>query len=293
MAIEKWRPYLQHKRFTIRTDHKSLLHLTEQRVTSKIQHKALVKLMDLDYQIQYKKGINNAAVDALSRCVSGQEIWAISKCVPSWVQKLTEGYEEHDADKKLLEELCLTGQNDKGFSLVNGVIWLKGRIWVGSNQLAQKHILQALHASGIGGHSGIAATYSRVKALFAWPKLKQTVHQFVQQCSICQQAKVDHTKLPGLLQPLPVPVQAWEVVSMDFVEGLPPSDRYNAILVIVDKFSKYGHFIPLHHPYTTMHIAKLFLDNVYKLHGLPKAIISDRDPIFISTLWRELFKLTC
>jgi hypothetical protein len=76
------------------------------------------------------------------------------------------------------------------------------------------------------------------------------------------------------------------------VEGLPTSDRYNAILVVVDKFSKYGHFIPVHHPYTTLHIAKLFLDHVYKLHGLPKAIISDRDPIFTSNLWKELFKLT-
>lgn len=71
MAIDRWRPYLQHKKFLIRTDHKSLLHLIEQRVTSKIQHKALVKLMDLDYQIQYKKGINNAAADALSRCAAG------------------------------------------------------------------------------------------------------------------------------------------------------------------------------------------------------------------------------
>lgn len=82
------------------------------------------------------------------------------------------------------------------------------------------------------------------------------------------------------------------MISLDFVEGLPPSDRFNAILVVVDKFSKYGHFIPIHHPYTALGIAKLFLDNVYKLHGLPKAIISDRDPIFTSALWKELFKLT-
>lgn len=76
------------------------------------------------------------------------------------------------------------------------------------------------------------------------------------------------------------------------MEDLPTSKRYNAILVVVDKFSKYGHFIPVHHPYTAMQIAKVFLDNIYKLHGLPKAIISDRDPIFTSTLWRELFRLT-
>jgi len=292
MAIDKWRPYLQHKKFTIRTDHKSLLHLTEQRVTSKIQHKALIKLMDLDYHIQYKQGVNNAAADALSRCVSEAEVFAISECVPTWVQKLKDGYVDNLEDRNLLAELTLVKENDKGFALVNGVIRFKGRIWVGNNQLAQQHILQALHASGIGGHSGVAATYSRVKSLFAWPQLKKSVQQFVQQCSICQQAKVEHTKLPGLLQPLPVPAQAWEVISLDFVEGLPASDRYNAILVVIDKFSKYGHFIPIHHPYTALQIAKLFLDNVYKLHGLPKAIISDRDPVFTSNLWKELFRLT-
>lgn len=124
-----------------------------------------------------------------------------------------------------------------------------------------------------------------MKHLFAWPNLKQTVQQFVQQCEICQQAKVEHTKIPRLLQPLPVPSQAWEVISLDFIEGLPVSDRYNTILVVVDKFSKYGHFIPIHHPYIILQIARVFLDNVYKLHGLPKAIISDKDPIFTSNLW--------
>jgi hypothetical protein len=82
--------------------------------------------------------------------------------------------------------------------------------------------------------------------------MKQTVQTFIQQCQTCQQAKSEHIKLPGLLQPLSIPTQAWQIVSLDFVEGLPKYDQYNAILVVVDKFSKYGHFIPLHHPFTTM-----------------------------------------
>lgn len=102
---------------------------------------------------------------------------------------------------------------------------------------------------------------------------------------------MEHTRLPGMLQPLPVPEQAWQVVSLDFIEGLPVSDRYNSILVVVDKLTKYAHFIPLHHPYTATQIAKFYLDNVYKLHGLPQAIISDRDPIFTSSVWQQLFKL--
>lgn len=99
-------------------------------------------------------------------------------------------------------------------------------------------------------------------------------------------------KLPGLLQPLPVPAQAWSIVSLDFVEGLPPSDKYNAILVMIDKFTKYGHFIPLSYPFTALQVAQLYIHSIYKLHGLPKTIISDRDRIFTSAVWQELFRLS-
>lgn len=174
----------------------------------------------------------------------------------------------------------------------DGILRLKDRIWVGNNLLAQNHILQALHASGLGGHSGIYATYHRIKSLFAWPKLKEAVTAFVQQCQVCQQAKVEHVKLPGLLQPLPVPDQAWSTVILDFIEGLPKSGKWDVILVVVDKFSKYGHFISLSHPYTAVQVAQAYFSNIYKLHGLPRAIISDRDRIFTSNFWQQLFSLT-
>jgi hypothetical protein len=163
---------------------------------------------------------------------------------------------------------------------------------VGNNLLAQNHILQALHSSGIGGHSGIQATYHRVKALFAWPKMKASIVAYVQACQICQQAKAEHVKSPGLLQPLPVPSKPWAIVSLDFIEGLPKSQSYDSILVVVDKFSKYAHFIPLAHPYTALTIAQLYFNHIYKLHGLPEALISDRDRVFTGNLWQELFKLS-
>lgn len=144
MDVDRWRPYLQHNQFLIRTDHKCLLHLTEQRVASRIQHKAMVKLMDFKYQIQYKKGINNAAADALSSCVGDEEVNAISECVPAWVQRLKEGYQENQEDQQLLTELLVTSENSKGFTLVDGVIRCHGRVWVGNNKLAvlaQQHIL--------------------------------------------------------------------------------------------------------------------------------------------------------
>ena len=112
--------------------------------------------------------------------------------------------------------------------------------------------MQALHSSGIGGHNGFLPTYHRIKWLFAWLKMKASIKAYVQQCSVCQQAKNEHVKSPGLLQPLPVPVAPWTVVSLDFIEGLPMSNKKNVILVVVDKFSKYAHFISLAHPFTSI-----------------------------------------
>jgi transposase InsO family protein len=114
----------------------------------------------------------------------------------------------------------------------------------------------------------------------------------VQACDICQRAKSEHIKLPGLLQPLPIPTRAWSTVSMDFVDGLPKSDGADVILVVIDKFTKYGHFLPLSHPYTALQVAKLYFNQVYRLHGLPQAIITDRDKVFTSNLWQELFTLS-
>jgi transposase InsO family protein len=87
------------------------------------------------------------------------------------------------------------------------------------------------------------------------------------------------------------PSSAWQIVSLDFVEGLPMSHGCNCILVVVDLFSKFSHFIAVKHPFIALSIAKLFMTNVYRLHGLPTALVSDRDKIFTSTLWHELFRL--
>jgi hypothetical protein len=122
--------------------------------------------------------------------------------------------------------------------------------------------------------------------------MKTTIKEWVQACPICQQAKPDRSKYPGLLHPLPIPDQAWQMISMDFIEGLPKSKNHNCILVVVDRFSKYAHFISLSHPFTALTVAHAFMDNIYKLHGMPSSIVTDRDRIFTSNLWQELFRLT-
>jgi len=103
MAVDKWRSYLLGEEFILRTDYRSLLHLTEQSVTSRIQQKALLKallkLMDLQYKIQYKKGANNTAVDAISRVYGSKELFSISLSNPTWLERLQQGYEEDEISK--------------------------------------------------------------------------------------------------------------------------------------------------------------------------------------------------
>jgi hypothetical protein len=122
--------------------------------------------------------------------------------------------------------------------------------------------------------------------------MKGMIHHFVTHCTVCQQAKHERVKYRGLLQPLLVPEYAWKVVSLDFIEGLPKFNHFDCILVVVDKFSKYAHFIALKHPFTAFQVAMAYVDNVFKLHGFPEALISDKDKVFNSNVWQQLFKLT-
>jgi len=143
-------------------------------------------------------------------------------------------------------------------------------------------VIASLHSSPIGGHSGIQSTYYKIKSLFHWKGLRKAVDDLVKQCVVCQQAKHELTPPAGLLQPLPIPVVAWQDISLDFVEGLPLSGQCNVILV-------YAHFIPLKHSFTAHQVAISLLDTVIKLHGIPSSIVSDRDRIFLSTVWQQIF----
>jgi hypothetical protein len=120
--------------------------------------------------------------------------------------------------------------------------------------------------------------------------MKKSVETFVTECHVCQRAKVEHCQYPGLLAPLPILHLAWTFIYMDFIEGLPMSANKNSILVVVDRVTKYSYFLPLSHPFTAQVVSQMFIDNIFKLHGPPVAIVTNRDPIFTSKLWQEIFK---
>lgn len=115
--------------------------------------------------------------------------------------------------------------------------------------------------------------------------MKKHLKRFIAECIVCQQNHYEATLPPALLQPNPIPNGVWQDISMDFVEGLPKSEGKSVILVVVDRFTKYAHFVPLSHPYTAKVVAEIFIQHVFKLHGLPKSIITDRDPVFLSSFF--------
>jgi hypothetical protein len=113
----------------------------------------------------------------------------------------------------------------------------------------------------------------------------------VVECDVCQCKKGETIKSPGTLQPLSIPPAIWRDISMDFIVGLPKSVNKSVIMVVVDHPSKYAHLCALQHPFTTSTVAQLFMDQVFKLHGMPHSIVSNRDPTFTNNFWQELFKL--
>lgn len=291
MTVDKWRPYLLKKPFVVKTDYKSLSHLQDQTLSTEMQKKVMSKLAGLQFSIKYKQGQENKAADALSRVGQNYAINSVSGCVPVWIQEVVNSYVVDEEAQQLLQELVVTGSNAKGFTLSNGLIRYKKKIWVGANTALQTKIIHVFHSSAIGGHLGSQATYKRVNEVFHWAGLKTAVESFIKQCAVCQQAKHELCKPPGLLNPLPIPSGPWSDVSMDFIEALPKVIGYSVILVVVDRFTKYAHFFPVKHPYTAVSIARLFFDNVVKLHGIPNSIVSDRDKVYTSAFWQELFAL--
>lgn len=202
--------------------------------------------------------------------------------------EIRDSYDNDIVAQRLIQELLVKSSVDGKFSFKSGLLYYKDKIYIGGNLPLQERLIKACHDAPWGGHSGVKRTYSRLQLHFYWPKMLKMVTSWVAKCDICIRCKTEHCASPGLLQPLPVPQGAWQDISLDFVEKLPKSLGFDIVLVVIDRFTKYGHFIPLSHPFSAAVVAKAFMDNILKLHGLPRTIVSDRDRIFTGVFWREL-----
>jgi hypothetical protein len=290
-ALKKWHPYLIGRHFKVKTDHDSLKYFLEQRLSSEEQQKWVTKILGYDFEIIYKKGKQNVVADALSRKDEDVEAFlcAISIIQPDWIIEARDEWKNDEKVWTLIERLQQDSGASDTFTWKNDSLWYKDRLYLCKNSQLKQKVLLELHTSPVGGHSGFLKTYHRVKKEFFWDGLKTDVQRFVAECLVCQQNKVETIKTPGLLQPLSIPSQRWEEVSMDFITGLPKSEGKSVIMVIVDRLTKYAHFCALSHPFKASTVATAFMETVQKLHGSPKIIVSDRDPIFTGHFWTELF----
>ncbi|GJP31953.1 hypothetical protein CLOM_g16451, partial [Closterium sp. NIES-68] len=285
IAFKVWRSYLEGRRTTVYTDHCSLKYLKTQPNLSRRQVRWIDFLeTHFHYDIVYKPGHKNKA-DALSRPAHVAAI-QVEGMNPLHKGLFTHGYAT-DPEIPLAEKRHLL-QWDSDIAYRKG----STKIWVPNYPPLRQLLLEEYHDVLYAGHFGSNKTLTGIAKHYYWPHLAEDVHKFVTSCNTCQRMKSNKQKKAGLLQPLPVPEQPWQVVSLDFITGLPPtSSGHDAILVVIDKFSKMGHFIPTHTTARTEETAQLFVRYIISQHGIPTTLISDRDPKFTSKFWKELMSL--
>jgi hypothetical protein len=291
-VVDLWHPYLFGKCFQIKTYHQSLKYFLEQRLSFPKQQKWVTKIFGYDYEIIYKKRKDNVVVDALSRKYEDEgSLFSLSLIVPYWLQAISEEWLYDPKISHLIQQFQFNSPVSPGYSWLNDELRYKGHLYLSKQSKLKSTVLFELHATPTTGHSGFTKTYDHVKRYFLGEDMKQDVHNFVVDYDVCQHNKGETVKSTGTLQPLLIPPAIWRDISMDFIVGLPKSGNKSVIMVVVDHLSKNAHFCALQDPFTTSIVAQFFMDQVFKLHGMPHSIVSDHDPTFTNNFWQELFKL--
>ena len=319
-SFQTWRQYLlgaQHK-ITVYCDHKNLEYFMTTRVLNRRQARWSMFLSDFDFEITYRPGTAQGKPDALSR---RREFEPKEGDEAHRLQQQTLLRHEHlklsalqpkmfmlSDDKSFLDDIRTATTNDPyainiisqlasakhpkppAFSTTDGLLLHQNLVYVPPGSLRLK-VTQSCHDSPLSGHFGFGKTLELINRNYWWPQQWKMVKHFIRTCNTCARTKSNRHKPYGLLEPLPVPNRPWDSISMDFIVELPEVNGKNAILVVVDRFTKMASFIPCHNTIDANGTAQLFLDYVVCHHGLPTNIVSDRGSIFVSKFWKQLMHL--
>ncbi|QRW25741.1 Retrotransposable element Tf2 protein [Rhizoctonia solani] len=270
-AFKEWRHLLEGLELPVQvlTDHKNLEYFS----TSQSLNKRQIRWANFLNQVLLKPELFIASV------TPDQEINnLIGKAI----------YE----DDRLKEILHKLQNKDKvtDWELKEGLLWYQGKIFVPKDDTIRNLILESRHDALATGHPGQARTLELVSRNYYWPSLKKFVNSYVSHCKTCIRSKPTNQVPIGLLKPLQIPECPWEDIAYDMIVGLPVSEGFDAILTVIDQFSKMVHFIPTQSTASAIDIANLFITYVWKLHGLPRSTISDRGPTFNAKFICHLYK---
>ncbi|KAK7916542.1 hypothetical protein WMY93_012303 [Mugilogobius chulae] len=291
LALQEWRHWLEGAEhpFIVWTDHKNLSYLRSARRLNSRQARWALFLGRFNFVLTYRPGSRNVKPDALSRQSTTEEFDSQPGPIipPSCLVDSPDSTDKSSAPtfllgavgweiERVVQEAQRT-QPDPG----NGP---PGCLFVPDS--VRSKVLQWGHNSKLTCHPGFNRTLSFLRQRFWWPSMSQDTRSFVSACSVCARSKSSHLPPAGLLHPLPIPSRPWSHIAVDFVTGLPISEGNNTILTIVDRFSKAVHYVPLPKLPSSSDTAKLLVQHVFRLHGIPTDIVSDRGPQFSSQVWK-------
>lgn len=280
LALEEWRHWLEGSGvpFIVWTDHKNLEYIKSAKRLSSRQARWALFFGRFDFTISYRPGSKNIKPDALSRLFDFSERnTSLEPIVPQKICISAVTWEIESRVRTALE----------GVTPPPGCP--PSRLFVPEE--IRSDVIRWGHSSKVACHPGVSRTLFLVKQRFWWPAMARDIRGFVLACSVCAVSKTSNRPPAGLLQPLSVPSRPWSHISLDFVTGLPPSGGNTAVLTVVDRFSKATHFIPLPKLPSARETAVAVINHVFRIHGLPTDVVSDRGPQFISKFWREFCHL--
>ncbi len=276
LALGEWRHWLEGSAqpFLVWTDHKNLEYIRSAKRLSSRQARWALFFGRFNFTLSYRPGSKNVKPDALSRLFGAPEGELTAETILP--EGMVVGALSWGIERRVEEA-------GRGVHVPEGCP--AGRLLV--PEALRPEVLQWGHESRLVCHPGIRRTLFAIRQRFWWPTLAADVRQFVLACPTCAQCKPVNRPPDGLLHPLPIPSRPWSHIALDFVSGLPPSKGNTVILTVVDRFSKAVHFIPLPKLPSARETAQLMVDHVFRLHGLPVDVVSDRGPQFASRFWKE------